>query len=101
MRHLTTAETAKAIRQRFKAMGIRPISVRSRTFANGSSVDIHLKAEDFDKHGDSAYWRGFERDFTYGSFDGMTDSYNYVPTTIVFDGELCEVGAKYVTVYRG
>jgi hypothetical protein len=69
----THAAAAKLIRKEIKARGLKA-RVTSQTYAGGNSVHIHfedLKPSVFDSI------NSFCNKFQYGSFDGMTDSYNY------------------------
>jgi hypothetical protein len=86
---LSLKDTAKAIRERLKELGIKPISVRSHYFANGCSVDVTLlKGVDVDLSG-----------YSYGAFDGMTDSFIYRERIITYQGKQYHPGAKYVTLH--
>jgi hypothetical protein len=94
---LSTTETAKAIRSYLKDSGIKPLSVRSSTYSMGSSVYIEVDLETY-RSRPLEFWRDLMNDYSYGSFDGMTDSYNYSPHTVVWKGEQVRPGAKYVHV---
>ena len=69
----THAAAAKLIRKEIKARGLKA-RVTSQTYSGGNSVHIafeDLKPSVFDSI------ESFCNQFQYGSFDGMTDSYNY------------------------
>jgi len=90
--HTDAALTAKVIKKRLKA--IYPdtkFSVTSDNFSMGDSVDIRWtdgpKSETID---------AITRRYQQGSFDGMTDCYNYSS----IEPELGCPGAKYVMVHR-
>lgn len=85
-----SAKTAKLIREILKReYPDVKFSVTSDNFANGDSVDISwvdgMPSKDIDS---------FARQFEYGSFDGMTDCYNY-------DNKREHPQAKYVHAKRG
>ena len=69
----TQAQAAAQIRKFIKSIGIKA-SVRSESYAGGSSIRIHLtdQTEEVEEKINS-----FAKQFQYGSFDGQTDSYNY------------------------
>lgn len=93
---LSTTETAKAIRSYLKDNGIKPLSVRSSTYSMGSSVYIEVDVATY-RSRPLEFWRDLN-DFSYGSFDGMTDSYEYSTHTISWKGDQVRPGAKYVHV---
>lgn len=101
-RRLSVTETAKAIRSYLKAeLGsaiARQISVRSETFSMGSAVDISLPRSVYSSVPED-FWTDIESRFSYGRFDGMTDSADSSQHTIWIDGgERVRPGAKYVNV---
>jgi hypothetical protein len=97
---LRPAETAQALRATLKAAfpGVK-FSVRTRTYAGGSSIDV-------------SYFRGPASDrvsrvadrFNGRDFDGMTDSSTYRPPVLLCDesGAMREVdyGSSFVFVRR-
>ena len=86
------ALTAKMIKQRLTALYPRvKFSVTSDTFSMGDSVDI--KWTDGPRREDV---ETITKRYQYGSFDGMTDSYNYTR----IDSSLGCDGAKYVHCSR-
>ena len=92
-RQLTGAAlTAKKIKERLTALYPRVrFSVTSDTFSMGNSVDIRWT----DGPSSDAV-NAITKQYQYGSFDGMTDSYNYSGT----DPALGCDGAKYVQCHR-
>lgn len=65
---------AKAIRKELKeAFPTDKFSVRSSNFAGGNAVSIEMKESDTD----TSEVRKLLDKYEYGSFDGMTDMYNY------------------------
>ena len=96
-RTLSTAETAKEVRKALKAAGIKPLSVRSRNYANGSSVDVIVTKEDF-RSQPAWFWQDLQR-FTYGTFNPMNDSFEYCGSRLTLaNGEEVAPGAKYLSV---
>lgn len=70
----THAAAARAIRNELKAHGISG-SVRSRTFAGGTSVDVRITEDVLPATLQQI--KAFAKQYQYGHFDGMTDCYNY------------------------
>lgn len=95
MRNLTVTQTAKAIRLWLKERGIKPVSVISSRFAGGTSVSVHVRRADYVQF---CFWEELQQ-FAYGSFNPMNDSYEHQTKTILYEGEQCEPGAKYVQVF--
>jgi len=92
-RQLTGAAlTAKMIKARLTALYPRvKFSVTSDTFSMGNSVDIR-----WTDGPTSDAVNAITKQYQYGSFDGMTDSYDYTG----IDPELGCDGAKYVHCHR-
>jgi len=73
-RQLTQAAQAAAqIRKHLKEAGI-PASVRSQNYSMGNSVDIDIVDQ---SPAIVSAIKSFCYQYQYGSFDGMTDCYNY------------------------
>lgn len=84
-----SAQTALLIRKILKKeYPMVKFSVTSDNFANGNSVDVR-----WEDGIPSSKLESFLRQFEYGSFDGMTDSYNY-------DNHKEHPQAKYVMSQR-
>ena len=95
VRSYNTAQTAELIRQALKAEfpGIK-FSVRSETFAGGSAVDVRWTDGPTAKDVEAVTDR-----FEMGTFDGMTDSYNYFGDSVLVDESgpyYASYGAKYI-----
>jgi len=92
-RQLTGAAlTAKKIKERLTALYPRvKFSVTSDTFSMGNSVDIR-----WTDGPTSDAVNAITKQYQYGSFDGMTDSYDYSG----IDSALGCDGAKYVHCHR-
>jgi hypothetical protein len=93
------AAAAKAIKAELKkAFPTVKFSVKSKNYSGGNSISIHW----FNGPTVGQVER-ISGKYELGSFDGMTDSYNYESTLIVdsADGQLKELGgAKYVFASR-
>jgi len=100
--YVTTAQSASILRQVLKSMksdgliGYKKLWVRSETFAGGDAINVYT-------HGgtNTELIKEVTNMFMYGSFDGMTDSYNYGDSLSVNvnDGSVENVGAKYTSYY--
>lgn len=97
---LGVTETAKLARADLKARGIKA-RVRSRKFANGSSIDVYLTLKEFEKMSPLG-WAEWAKKWRYGTFDAMTDSYDHDADHYINHPELgrCRGGAKYVTINK-
>ena len=83
------AECAKAIRTELKSIWPRvKFTVKSRNFAGGNAVDISWEFGPTSKQVEKITDK-----YQHGSFDGMTDCYNYSKTTTAHS-------AKYVHTHR-
>jgi len=100
--YVTTAQSASILRQVLKSMksdgliGYKKLWVRSETFSMGCAINVYT-------HGgtNTELIKEVTTMFQYGSFDGMTDSYNYGDSLLVTmnDGSVNDVGAKYTSYY--
>jgi hypothetical protein len=100
--YVTTAQSASILRQVLKSMksdgliGYKKLWVRSETFSMGCAINVYT-------HGgtNTELIKEVTNMFMYGSFDGMTDSYNYGDSLSVTmnDGSVNDVGAKYTSYY--
>jgi hypothetical protein len=107
-RSLTTAETAKEVRKELKRLfpGTK-FSVRSSTYAGGSSISVRWTDGPRDRTnrttGERGVWETVQR-FAGATFDGMTDMKSYRGDVLLAneDGSLDMVryGADYVQTDR-
>lgn len=96
--YFSVAETAKWLRDQLKRRGIKPLSVRSRSFSMGTSIDVVLPKDTCD--GDLELVQTIARQTTYGRFDAMLDSYECIDRTITWNGITGRPGSKYTHVTR-
>ncbi len=92
-RYISCTETAKLIRAELKKLhpGVK-FSVRSSQYSGGASIHVSYSHPEIDQ------WTLTDalRPFNGATFDGMTDSKNYVANEL--DGEPVHFGADYVFV---
>ncbi len=94
-RYLTTAETAKLLRQELKRrFPATKFSVRSHVYAGGSSIDVGWTDGPTEQRVKSitAHYEGAD-------FDGMIDLKTY-RSAVPHDGELVKMGADFIFTKR-
>ena len=95
VRYLTTAETAKLLRQALKErFPTTRFSVRSKTYSGGSSIDIEWTDGPTTTAVDA-----LKAHFEGATFDGMIDLKSYLPA-VAHNGEVVKMGADFIFTHR-
>jgi len=101
---VSCVQAAKMVRQYIKQKFPKQFKswVTSETFANGSAVNLYLSKFDGTKIDATIYEdvNSFAQSLRAGSFDGMTDSYNYNRGRTSDNGTLINMYTKYVSTYN-
>ena len=121
--YYSVAEVAKGAKAVAKAMGFEVLGVKSESYSGGNSVDLYIQTEltkeQQEKNEELRHWdyctqkrdtieepreklaKNLDWAFRGGTFDGMTDMYEYSGGYKLKDpdGNDLEVDAKYVFVH--
>lgn len=98
---LTPAQTAAALRVRFRELlgtDAKRVSVRTDVYSQGSTIRVALPAELLARVGGTESVDKLERQYSFGRFDGSTDSTLFSNHTIMHKGQPAKPGALYCSI---